>query len=618
MHRLRGIDLVLRQEGARRELEDVEPASDLGAHDHAVVPVHRPRAGQLQVLGVLRATVVECDLHGVLGVREVEHRDAALIPGLHHDVASRHGNERAIVGHAVLGGGLSRRELVVALELHLPVLQGEDGVGSPFLRIGGAALGAHATAPFVREDHLAAVVVERRRVPVREVRVRHGGHTHRRDRVADVEEQAVALARTAGVADARVERDVVALRRAWARAAGGARLLAHHAVHHRLQARAERRAICGGRVSRSAARLHDAVQHGLGEPVGQDLHVAVEVHEERALRLRRGQRLFGVFLVRLRQAVRFGLGQVIEDARAAHDRGLLRMREWHLDHFDAEKRRVRVRGGCGGHATGQLGIWTDRGRARDVDVHVLGVFGVHEDRVRVRATARLHRRDLPRILDVGNVEDSEPLEALLARGVLDAAGGAVKASFVAFTGDEREVLVRRHIGLRPRAVVGRREDGGLRIRDVPDLPAVERALEDLGAVEREVRIDAVGELLARARGRDEVQVPDRLASVPAAGLEADPRIRRRRHRAHRLGADRLRGERARHDQRGEGEGMRRATQQMANARSGSGCEHGNVGVGDVGQEWRATTGANVRNPVVRTGGPRASCACARLRSSGRR
>jgi len=43
MNRLRRVDLVLRNEGARRQLEDVESAGDLGADHDAVVPVDGPR-----------------------------------------------------------------------------------------------------------------------------------------------------------------------------------------------------------------------------------------------------------------------------------------------------------------------------------------------------------------------------------------------------------------------------------------------------------------------------------------------------------------------------------------------------------------------------------------------
>src|SRR2546426_2947818 len=41
---------------------------------------------------------------GVRRVGPVEHRDTALVPALRHDVASRHGDQRAVVGHAVLEG----------------------------------------------------------------------------------------------------------------------------------------------------------------------------------------------------------------------------------------------------------------------------------------------------------------------------------------------------------------------------------------------------------------------------------------------------------------------------------------------------------------------------------
>ena len=84
----------------------------------------------------------------------------------------------------------------------------------------GAALRRAAAAPFVGEEHLRAVVVERGRVPVGEVRVGHRIETHRVDRIADVEQQAVAFTRAAGQAECRVDRDVVALRTLADRATG--------------------------------------------------------------------------------------------------------------------------------------------------------------------------------------------------------------------------------------------------------------------------------------------------------------------------------------------------------------------------------------------------------------
>ena len=40
---LRGVDFVVREQGVGGQLEDVEPARNLGAHDVAIVPVGRPR-----------------------------------------------------------------------------------------------------------------------------------------------------------------------------------------------------------------------------------------------------------------------------------------------------------------------------------------------------------------------------------------------------------------------------------------------------------------------------------------------------------------------------------------------------------------------------------------------
>ena len=145
------------------------------------------------------------------GVGEVEHRDAALIPRLHHDVAAGHRNQRAVVRDAVLLFGLRRRHLVVAGELQLAIDDVEDGVGAPVRRIGRAAARTRAATPFVGEDHLGAVVVERRRMPVGEVLVDDLIEPHRVHRVGDVEQDAVARAGAGGEADLREHGDVVAL-----------------------------------------------------------------------------------------------------------------------------------------------------------------------------------------------------------------------------------------------------------------------------------------------------------------------------------------------------------------------------------------------------------------------
>ena len=111
-------------------------------------------------VGVDRAAIEVGDLDGMRGVGEIHHRDAALIPGLHQDVASGNRDQRSVVRHAVFKFGLRRRHLVVRSQRQLAVLQSEDGVRAPVHRIGRAATGLPAAAPFVREQHLGAVVAE--------------------------------------------------------------------------------------------------------------------------------------------------------------------------------------------------------------------------------------------------------------------------------------------------------------------------------------------------------------------------------------------------------------------------------------------------------------------------
>jgi hypothetical protein len=64
---LRGVDLVLRQVLARRELEHVEAARQLGRVDVAVVPVRAPGAADDEVLGIDRAAIEVRDLDRVVG-----------------------------------------------------------------------------------------------------------------------------------------------------------------------------------------------------------------------------------------------------------------------------------------------------------------------------------------------------------------------------------------------------------------------------------------------------------------------------------------------------------------------------------------------------------------------
>ena len=140
------------------------------------------------------------------------------------------------MGHAVLVRGLRRRQLVVALERHSAARPREDRVRAPFGLVRDAAARLQAPAPLIGEQNLGAVVVERRRVPERKVGVGHGADPLRIGDVTDVEQEAIAAARTARQPDRRVDGNVVAL----CRASGGtlaAAICLGTAVHNVLQAR---------------------------------------------------------------------------------------------------------------------------------------------------------------------------------------------------------------------------------------------------------------------------------------------------------------------------------------------------------------------------------------------
>ena len=70
---------------------------------------------------------------GAIG--EVHHRDAALIPGLDEDIAPRDGDDRAVVGDAILLLGLGRGQFLVARDTQLAVYNVVDRVGAPVARV---------------------------------------------------------------------------------------------------------------------------------------------------------------------------------------------------------------------------------------------------------------------------------------------------------------------------------------------------------------------------------------------------------------------------------------------------------------------------------------------------
>jgi hypothetical protein len=96
------------------------------------------------------------------------------------------------VGDAVLLLGLRRGHLEIAAEAQLAIDDVEDRVGTPGRKIFCAAARPDSAAPFIGEQDLGAVVVERRRVPVGEVLVGGIGQAFGPLGVADVEQDAVA------------------------------------------------------------------------------------------------------------------------------------------------------------------------------------------------------------------------------------------------------------------------------------------------------------------------------------------------------------------------------------------------------------------------------------------
>src|SRR5262249_36662782 len=108
----------------------------------------------------------------------------------------------------------------------------EQRIGSPLFRIARAALGTTAAAPFVGEENLGAAVVEGRRMPVREVRVRHRGGAARVGGILDVDQETVAFAGAAGHPYRGIERDVVAAGHARMRVVRAALRLADQLANH--------------------------------------------------------------------------------------------------------------------------------------------------------------------------------------------------------------------------------------------------------------------------------------------------------------------------------------------------------------------------------------------------
>src|SRR5437868_5071529 len=283
-------------------------------------------------------------------------------------------------------------------------------------------------------------------MPVREVGIGDGSETDWMRRVGYVEQETVAFAGTTSTSDRRIHGDVMALsgtrpsrtrRRCWT----------DYTVDHGLQAGTHDGAVGGSRRTSPATCLDDAVQRWVDEARRNHRLVAPNVRNESAMRF-----CFSNLSPILRDVLgRFAMtrrrGKVVEDAGRADDCRLLGMRERNLDHLDAEERRVRILVERGPRATCQLTRRTNARRTRDVDVDVVRILWIDEQRVRMRSAAGLDVADVLRRRDIADVEDAEAAQAIPADCILDAFNSAIDAAAQPLTRDEEQIAIDRHVAL---------------------------------------------------------------------------------------------------------------------------------------------------------------------------
>ena len=286
-------------------------------------------------------------------------------------------------------------------------------------------------------------------------------------------------------------------------------------------------------------------------------------------------------------------------------RAFCRRSDRNLNDVDAEEGGVRILFRIQTGASRQLLRRSHRARPGAVDVEIVRILRVPDQRVRMRAAAGLHRRHLHRLLHVLDVEHAHAAEALGADRRLDALRAAIEPPARLFDRHHEQRALHRHVALATRADDRRHELRLRRVRDVVDVEPVEIADEQMVAAEREIGIreaqagDDAGDLRflggrglgVRIRGfgalgnlgpggqtrrilrieesrrlrhvGDEFEIANRDAGVAQTGLQADARIgvgrgRFERHRRMPLPAVplMLRGA----DQRGAEHGERDATQ----------------------------------------------------------
>ena len=213
--------------------------------------------------------------------------------------------------------------------------------------------------------------------------------------------------------------------------------------------------------------------------------------------------LFLVVAAAVAQSVHGAGAGIHEHPRAGNDFGVLGRRHWDLDDVDAEQRRIRILVGLAARASGQFFALAHEGRSRNINVNVVFVVGVHHQRVGVRSAAGLHGGHLLRILDIGDVENSDATKTFGLRGrqaafLFLARGGrrfrwkslraAIDAPVGHFHRHEHQVFVDRYVALSAGADHGGHQRGLGWIGNIENIHSVEISLEQVIALESHVRV----------------------------------------------------------------------------------------------------------------------------------
>ena len=147
-------------------------------------------------------------------VREVHDVDAALVPALHVEVATRHRDEASVMSDAVLPIAFRGGDLEVTALGHLLVVvaQLDDRVAALLHHAGSLAHRARATAPLVGPERLLPIVAEPGCVPpLVIVGIHESRQPHRLLRVRDIDYNGVGRACGAQQMERRVRGHVVAV-----------------------------------------------------------------------------------------------------------------------------------------------------------------------------------------------------------------------------------------------------------------------------------------------------------------------------------------------------------------------------------------------------------------------